>query len=265
MEKLESTLTTTQKETILNNYGKIPIREISELIDVKSRSITKFLSNRGLKLSKAQRANLMYGKYTKYNRNNNFFKSKSNASIYWAGFIAADGYIDGSRLRVKLKFTDKSHLEKLKKDLEYTGPIKKDCSKRLDKVHCGALLYVSSKQIVDDLSKLYNIGERKSLTLSPPNLEGKEADLFILGLFDGDGTIYQKGKYKCVRFYGTEAINIWIRDRINSIYPKNSGSIFKKGNIYCFELNPRASEFFINHYAALESPKLERKWNKNLK
>lgn len=263
MEKLESTLTENQKRTILKNYGEIPIREIASLTGLKSRSITKFISNRGLKLSKEQRANLMYGKYTKYDRDDNYFKSKSNDSIYWAGFIAADGYVIGSRLRIKLKYTDKSHLEKIKKVLGYTGPIKKDCSERLGKVHCGALLYISSKQIVDNLLELYNIGEKKSLTLKPPKLKGTEADLFILGLFDGDGTVYQKGKYKCVRFYGTKEINEWVKRRINEIYPKNSGSVFKKGNIYCFELNPGASDFFMKHYGNLESPRLERKWNKN--
>lgn len=261
MVKLEDTLSKEEKKIIVDNFGKLTMDEISKKSGVKLRSISKFFSNRNMVLNKDQRRIVLSRrKLSKYERNHNFFSEKSNNSIYWAGFIAADGNVKDTRLRVKLKYTDKPHLEVLKLHIEYTGVIKKDCSRRLDKVHCGALLYISSNKIVTDLKKLYNITEKKSLTLEPPNIEGLEADLFILGYFDGDGTVYNKRNYKCVRFYGTKEINEWIKARVNNIYPKNSGSIYKKENIWCFELNPRASEFFIKHYGNLKCHKLERKW-----
>lgn len=44
---------------------------------------------------------------------------------------------------------------------------------------------------------------------------------------------------------------------------KNSGSIFKKGNIFCFELNKDSSEYFINYFKEIKTPFLDRKWNKS--
>ena len=60
MEKLENTLTELQKQLILDNFGKILISEIVKITGVKHRSITKFLKNRGLKLTKEERSTLYY-------------------------------------------------------------------------------------------------------------------------------------------------------------------------------------------------------------
>tara|TARA_R100000656_G_scaffold119948_1_gene94018 strand:- start:2242 stop:3039 length:798 start_codon:yes stop_codon:yes gene_type:complete len=260
MEKIKSNLPESTQKELIKLFGKKTVREIAEQVNLKERSVSHFYMKNNFKLTKDQKSKLLFRRRSKYDRNNHFFREKSNKSIYWAGFIAADGYVNKTKLRIKLKYTDKSHLEKFKNDIEYTGIIRKDCAERLGKTHCGALLYISSREIVEDLKSLYSITERKSLTLRPPSLKESEVDYFILGYFDGDGTVYQKRQYKCVRFYGTKWINLWIKERIDHLHGSNSGSIFKKGNIWCFELNPSASELFIKHYGCLESPRLNRKW-----
>jgi len=260
MEKLENTLTEEQKETLLLNFGKFTVKQIAELINIKERSVSKFYQNRKMKLTKEQKRIVFLNRPTLYERNHDFFSDKSTESIYWAGFLAADGCVIKGRLRLKIKYTDKEHVEKFKESIEYTGKIKKDCSKRLGKLHCGALIYISSHKICKDLEEIYNITENKSLNLIPPKIKGNEIDYFIVGYFDGDGTIYNKKNYRCCRFYGTKEINTWIKNRIDTLYGKNSGSIFKKENIWCYELNPKATEFFMKYYGELNSPKLTRKW-----
>lgn len=52
---------------------------------------------------------------------------------------------------------------------------------------------INSKEICNDLSNI-GIVSKKSLILQPPKIP-KELDLpFILGLFDGDGSIYRDQK-----------------------------------------------------------------------
>ena len=263
MEKLENTLTELQKQLILDNFGKILMSEIVKITGVKYRSITKFLKNRGLKLTKEERSTLYYQRKKKYEVNETFFSERTPESFYWAGFIAADGcIISKSRLQIKLSIKDINHLETFKTNIGYTGVIKEVSSLRLDKRHFGALLYICCKEIVSDLFEVFKIGKRKSLTLTPPDLQGVDVDYFIKGYFDGDGTIYKKKQYLCCRFYGTREINEWIKDRVDFLYGKNSGSLFKKRNIYCFELNPKATLFFGNYFSNLKTPFLKRKWEK---
>lgn len=59
----------------------------------------------------------------KYNFNEHFFDGLNEQSSYWLGFLYADGYVrmkDGKsgELKIKLKDTDKSHIEKFLNDID---------------------------------------------------------------------------------------------------------------------------------------------------
>ena len=114
-----------------------------------------------------------------------FDNPNTEKSAYWAGFIAADGYIfkPNNYTRLEISIKDKNHLELLGKDI---GKNVTDYEK-----HNSCKLTISSRHIVDTLEQ-YNITQNKSLTLRfPTNINSDNIHHFIRGYFDGDGCFYK--------------------------------------------------------------------------
>jgi hypothetical protein len=60
-----------------------------------------------------------------YNLNTAYFSEPTIRNSYWAGFIAADGCLTRKgALRIALSIKDREHLEKLKSELNFSGPIR---------------------------------------------------------------------------------------------------------------------------------------------
>jgi intein-encoded DNA endonuclease-like protein len=114
-----------------------------------------------------------------------FDNPNTEKSAYWAGFIAADGYVykPNNYVRLEINIKDKQHLELLGDDVgkNVTGYNK----------HNSCKLTISSKHIVNTLEQ-YNITQNKSLTLKfPTNINTENIHHFIRGYFDGDGSFYK--------------------------------------------------------------------------
>ena len=248
---------------IRKNFGILKIVQIAENLNLKERSVRYLCKKLNLKLSPEQKTIVLKQRNKKYSHNENFFSDLNNKSAYWAGFIAADGCIIDNRLKIKLKSTDEVHLSTFLDDINSTHTILHETGKRNDTITYSSTVLISSDKMIKDLLEIYNITPNKSLTLTPPNITTElYIDCFIKGLFDGDGTVYWKDdRFYCIRFYGTKEINEWIKKRIDILNEKNSGSIFEKNNIWCFELNTNASKLFIKHFKNIESPELSRKWD----
>ena len=130
-----------------------------------------------------------------YTCNENYFNNIDTAQkAYWLGFIAADGCIyrrEGHRgmLSITLKEDDIQILNFLKEDLNTTKPISIHKDK---KNHSSATLQISSDIICNRLLEI-GIGIRKTFDLSIKeiysNIPKKFINSFILGYFDGDGSI----------------------------------------------------------------------------
>lgn len=266
MIKLEKRFSEEQKRYIINHFGLLKISEIASNLNLKERSIIQFLKNKNMKLDKEQKKFLYKRRTQKYYTNNNFFEVKTNLSAYWAGFIAADGSITGNRLKIKLKKEDESHLLQFKEDIKTEAKIFNGSGFRNLKECFYSLIYINSFKIVESLKVIYNIYPKKSLNLDPPFIIDEDLiKSFILGYFDGDGTIYKKGKYLCVRFYGSKNLLLWIKDNFEKFYNSKTGNVNKKGNIATYELNPKATLFFIELLKDLDLPKLKRKWKNYIK
>jgi hypothetical protein len=130
----------------------------------------------------------------KYNLNENFFDVLNEKSTYWLGFLYADGYVrmkDGKsgELKLKLKDTDKCHIEKFLKDIECDKPIK--CGIDNKSKFCSVTVY--SNLLVN---KLFELGcvNNKTQIIRLPILENDLMNHFIRGYFDGDGSIYKVKK-----------------------------------------------------------------------
>jgi hypothetical protein len=125
----------------------------------------------------------------KYNFNENFFDNLNEKSSYWLGFLYADGYTrmkDGKsgELKLKLKDTDKNHIEKFLKDIECEKPIK--CGVDGKSKFCSITIY--SNMLVN---KLFELGcvNNKTQKIRLPDINKELMPHFIRGYFDGDGSI----------------------------------------------------------------------------
>lgn len=117
--------------------------------------------------------------------NHSSFDNLSEASAYWAGFLAADGNVDSkNRVRIMLKYDDIGHLVKFANFLESTHKIQSNTT-----TYDRCAFEFTSKNIVEKLYSLYNIVPNKSLILLPPNSLGSYIVDFIRGYFDGDGSL----------------------------------------------------------------------------
>lgn len=159
-----------------------------------------------------------------------YFAEPNLENSYWAGFIAADGYIyvpkKGQRiLGIRLKSTDREHLIKLQSSIG-AGTLTETTtfSEQYNKEYYGTSYRLSSDKVCFDLLKNFNIGERKSLTLEPPDLSGDLTTAFIAGYIDGDGS-YSMGAYSPrLGIVGTEIFLSWILKQYglkSSIYYTN--------------------------------------------
>jgi hypothetical protein len=125
----------------------------------------------------------------KYKFNEDFFDVLNEKSAYWLGFLYADGYVrmkDGKsgELKLKLKDTDKHHIEKFLSDLNCKKPIK--CGVESNSKCCSVTVY--SNKIVNRLFELGCVNN-KTQKIRLPNLDNQLMNHFIRGYFDGDGSI----------------------------------------------------------------------------
>lgn len=184
------------KEDLLRNISeKYNIDYNNLLIDLEQLSITKTVKS-------------------KYFCNHNFFNEDSEQSFYWAGFIAADGCVFSKNLNIKkiiisLSDKDEEHLFKFKSNINFTGPISKSTTKRINKKwkdSTKCTITISSYKLFDSL-KRFNIVPNKTNILTFPN-HLKEHPLinhFMRGYVDGDGSFYinKNRRRVCFELRGT--------------------------------------------------------------
>ncbi len=200
--------------------------------------------------------------YTKYTCDYDFFNIiDTENKAYWLGFIYADGHLckDSYKLEIRLSETDINHLRKFKIAINYSADvisgIKDTNFKKASKF---ALLYIHSKEMVNDLSKFIPRG-KKSDKVKFPELQENLYQHFIRGYFDGDG--YNIKTRDEIGFCGNfnflnDLRNFFIESGVISL----SGS-FRSGSEYYTELRfGKKSSFAIRKFMyANATTFLERK------
>lgn len=132
----------------------------------------------------------------KYECNSKFFSEISNEhQAYWLGFIYADGFLSKTSYKsnlmgISLSKTDQEHLEKFKKDIEFTGRIHHYTVKSGYKVGTEySRIIIRDNQICNDLESC-GVFHHKTPILKFPSTDIVPQNLvshFIRGYFDGDG------------------------------------------------------------------------------
>jgi len=129
-----------------------------------------------------------YAKYSKCNRD--FFSKITPTTAYFAGFIAADGYVgkNGRFVNFGIHPQDRCILEALKAAANLDQPIVERTEINSGRTYVW--LNVCSIDWVKDLHKNFNVVNNKSLSLVPPNITDDSLIWhFIRGYFDGDGHV----------------------------------------------------------------------------
>lgn len=162
----------------------------------------------------------------KYHVNRDYFTNIDNEwKAYWLGFLCADGCNDETNwtIRLKLKSTDVSHIEKFKESLQTDAPIKTYtpknnhvCNGRTIQNNEVSTLNVCNKKICEDLTKNGCI-KNKTYLLQFECFSYISEHLmrhFIRGYFDGDGWISVNidKKMICLGFVGAPAFIEPLRD-----------------------------------------------------
>lgn len=175
----------------------------------------------------------------KYSANYDIFeKIDSNEKAYWLGFLAADG------CNYQRKQNASIIINIHQKDIEQLKKFKNFCQTEAEIVSyitsvgfsnntpmCKIVL--NSKKMSLDLADK-GIVPQKSLILKPPKIEQKYYLPFILGYFDGDGSIYKTSQYNnySLSFQGTKEILTWICDVLKLEIPLEQRKESSKNEYY---------------------------------
>ena len=199
-----STITNKRKKmgisaTDLNDKLREKVPYICEMFGKKTRhQISKELNCSVGFITKIWKENNLTGtKNTIYSYDINYFKTiDTSEKAYWLGFIAADGNLyrrDGHQGMVSISIHEKDIelLENFKSEIDTTKPISICQDKRRPDTRI-ATLQITGDEFFNDIL-FYGIGIRKTFGM---NLEEvfekipkKFINDFILGYFDGDGSI----------------------------------------------------------------------------
>ena len=209
MAKLITQLTEEELKNIIDLYNNnVSLRQIEKITGHGRNAIAHMLEDLGIKTTKGNH-------YRYHTFNYDFFEKIDNElKAYWLGFLYADGCIlskgkyGEQDFQLTLAERDLEILEKYKKDLNSTYPIRYDYSKNQKNSNASVQVIQKyrSQKTVDDLKKL-GVVENKSLILTFPTEEQVPSNLiyhFIRGYFDGDGSISEyNGRYN-ISIVGTE-------------------------------------------------------------
>ena len=168
------------------NYKKISeeyltgkqLKELSKKYKVSQWTLLDNFKKLGIKKNK------------KRSQDSEVFKIFTSESCYWAGFIAADGWVNKYNLGIELSIKDINHLKKFRSFINSNCDISTRKKFSFGKIFKYCNLYIYSKKMIDVLKENFNIVSNKSLVYVMPEKISKDMQKhFIRGYIDGDGSI----------------------------------------------------------------------------
>lgn len=247
-------------------------QRIADHYEVSISSVWRFFNRHGL----TKRS--METTHRKVSLDTTFFERiDSHEKAQILGFIAADGCVTdykerglklcGNYLQINFHQQDKDYLEEIRKRLRYGNDLKP--RKPNQRSAPQYLLKIGSNKIVRDLKSL-EVGPRKSLTLEFPS----EAQVprpfitsFVLGYFEGDGTIYhynRKGRFGTnVSFVGSTPFISGLKAFVESLGVK-CGKVVADGSVSKIAISEPDVHRFMTILYDQASFKMKRKHDRYL-
>ncbi|PEQ90725.1 hypothetical protein CN481_16790 [Bacillus sp. AFS006103] len=175
----------------LHEIQGLTLKEIAKENNLDERTVSRILKKFGHKVRK-------YHPVPLYSCNESYFENiDCHEKAYWLGFIYADGCVTFDYKRnsyivsIALQKSDNEHLESFKNYINSNHPIGKDGRGCVQ-------IRIYSRKMFYDLEKWGVTPNKSKIVIFPNNIDKEYYSSFILGCFDGDGTIYS-GKKKSVR------------------------------------------------------------------
>ena len=173
---------------IKDNYGKLDTAIIAQRFGVSRTALRDKANALGLKLPNGNRkANL------------EILLDGSLQSMYWIGFLLADGHFHkiGDRLRLDQDIGDISHLLKFREYVKGKTEPGISESQYNGKMKRSAYLTYVNKQVVKQLREQFEISNTK--TYDPPSFTNYDLNesqwiALLIGFIDGDGSISRTQK-----------------------------------------------------------------------
>jgi hypothetical protein len=266
---------TEEEKEILRNNQHIKLSKLTELLPRKTKdAIKQFRIKIGIRKKASPNARMNFF-------NEDFWSCPNFVNSYWAGFICADGYIFHNTKRnvfdfgILLSKKDITHLEKLKKDIGYTGPIcirtPKHPAPNSTKIFQVCNIRINNiGKWAQDLEYIFGVIPNKKYRVGPPRLHSIAYQLaFIKGLIDGDGSIsYRSEKCFGIKFCGcAKELMEWVYSTVEKhvIHSERQRKIFETKTdhgsdfyIYCIGGIPASLLYVL--FDSLPTPCLPRKW-----
>ncbi len=264
-----------QEQNILNHYindnvkkeicdfylkNKSIIKTIKKF-KLSSNTIKNILKSNNIKILTSSQVNLKF-------KNEYVFNTiDTHEKAYWLGFLAADGNLSKlGQLRLQLAEKDKQHLLKFYKFMGGAGKVSKHITVLNNTTYTGYSVAFKSKILTNSLLK-HNIVPNKSLTLTMSEfIDDKYLPSYILGMFDGDGTI---GFYNNKLQFGIISSKFIIQKIQEILISKcfiNKTKLSRRGKAYCLNYCGNQNVYKIMTYLysnkdELKDILLERKLN----
>lgn len=248
----------TQEQQIVQLYNKgQTVIEIGKKINCNFETIRQIILRNNGKIRPKR----------KYLLNESFFETiNSPQTAYILGLWYTDGYNCETKNYINISMCDLEILEKVKKELDYSGPIYQQKRGKTNKKipYC---LWLSSKKLSQDLAKLGCV-QRKSYHLRfPTNISNDLMPHFIRGLLDGDGCIYynkQRNQWR-ISITGTKELCRGIQDHLkygnNYLQKKNNKTNHETWTWQLYNKNMNI-KIFLDYIYDQSNIHLERKYQK---
>lgn len=158
----------------------------------------------------------------KYSANFDYFANiDSDEKAYWLGYMYADGFIshacnNNKKIGMALSIKDKDQLIKFQNALNSTYPLhiyNQTSGYKQGGKYCRMI--ISNDKMFDDLVR-QGVVEHKTNFLHAPSIDSKFYNSFILGYFDGDGSIFlnnAKSPFYSISIVGTDEILTFIHNQ----------------------------------------------------
>lgn len=178
------------------NLNGETLRQIAKSLGKDQSTISKIFRNHGVKPLN-HKDSYQY----RLDVNQNYFSDiNTERKAYWLGLLMADGSIYQPKnsnsyvLSLGLQEKDLYLLESFKKDLESEGTISKRSKTNSYRIDIG------SRKLCEDLISFGVVPNKSYKEGKLPNIPLELIPHFIIGLFDGDGSISQYKKKDSVNF-----------------------------------------------------------------
>lgn len=210
-----------------NNWTQ---KKIAEFYNVSRVVIKRILNENKIPLRK--KTNKYYADY------NIFEKIDTKEKAYWLGFLAADGCNyqrkENASIIINIHQKDIEQLEKFKIFCKTNANIIKYLANEgFSKNSEMCKIVLNSKKMSNDLIEK-GIVPNKSLILKKPNIDSQYYLPFILGYFDGDGSINKTSQYNNYSFsiQGTKEFLEWVNSILEINLPLEKRTSDSKNSFY---------------------------------